>query len=247
MAKIEFENKQALNENANIPDINKVKDSDLNEIKNVVNQTILNSLFGVYYDSWSSSGTYSIGDIVIYDAILYENLTGNNTATTPDQDSTNWQVVNILLNSKVNPKLIDKTDFIKNASNNSQTDTYSCDYINDCNVYSTSETFTGKYWVDGKPIYRKIVVVDELPDNTAATYSSGITDSVDKMLNITGTAMSKNTFTNAFPLPYIDKYSGSNNNIELVWLGTSKEVRITTDTNRTTLCAYIFLEYTKTN
>ena len=25
------------------------------------------------------------------------------------------------------------------------------------NVYSTDETFTGKYWIDGKPIYRKIV------------------------------------------------------------------------------------------
>lgn len=98
MAKIEFENKQALNENANIPDINKVKDSDLNEIKNVINQTILNSLFGVYYNSWQSSETYSIGDIVIYDAILYENLTGNNTATTPDQDSTNWVVISLFVN-----------------------------------------------------------------------------------------------------------------------------------------------------
>ena len=146
MAKIEFENKQALNENANIPDINKVKDSDLNEIKNVVNQTILNSLFGVYFDSWQSSETYSIGDIVIYDAILYENLTGTNTETTPDQDSTNWQVVNILLNTKINPKLIDKTNFIKNARNNSQTDTYSCDYINGEVIYDntngTSTDFT---------------------------------------------------------------------------------------------------------
>ena len=98
MAKINFANKQALNENANIPDINKVKDSDLNEIKNVINQTILNSLFGVYYDSWSSSGTFNIGDIVIYDAILYENLTGNNTTTTPDQDSTNWVEISLFVN-----------------------------------------------------------------------------------------------------------------------------------------------------
>lgn len=130
MAKIEFENKQALNENANIPDINKVKDSDLNEIKNVINQTILNSLFGVFFDSWQSSETYSIGDIVIYDAILYENLTGNNTATTPDQDSTNWQVVNIILNAKINPKLINKIDFIKNIYDNLQTNAYSCNYAN---------------------------------------------------------------------------------------------------------------------
>lgn len=34
---------------------------------------------------------------------------------------------------------------------------YSCDYINDCNTYSTSETFTGKYWVDGSKIYRKTI------------------------------------------------------------------------------------------
>ena len=44
-----------------------------------------------------------------------------------------------------------------NAFSNSTTDAYSCDYVNDRNTYSTSETFTGKYWIDGKPIYRKVV------------------------------------------------------------------------------------------
>lgn len=178
MAKIEFENKQALNENANIPDINKVKDSDLNEIKNVVNQTILNSLFGVYYDSWQSSETYSIGDIVIYDAILYENLTGNNTATTPDQDSTNWQVINILLNTKVNPKLIDKTNFIKNTNNNSQTDTYSCNYIN--NLGKTI-TFNNEWRIATKPsgssnLMISIPVLN--PSKTAPTFSTSFTAEV---------------------------------------------------------------------
>ena len=37
MAKITYENKVALNENASIPDINKVNASDMNEIKSVVN------------------------------------------------------------------------------------------------------------------------------------------------------------------------------------------------------------------
>lgn len=98
MSKITFTDKQALNENANIPDINKVKDSDLNEIKSVVNQTILNKLFGVWINSWQSSETYSIGDIVIYDAVLYENITGTNTLTTPDQDSTNWVEISLFVN-----------------------------------------------------------------------------------------------------------------------------------------------------
>lgn len=38
MAKIQFENKVALNENASIPDINKCKATDMNEIKSVVNK-----------------------------------------------------------------------------------------------------------------------------------------------------------------------------------------------------------------
>lgn len=37
MSKITYANKVAINENAEIPDINKVTDSDMNEIKNVVN------------------------------------------------------------------------------------------------------------------------------------------------------------------------------------------------------------------
>ena len=38
MAKIQFEDKVALNENANIPDVNKCKSTDMNEIKTVVNE-----------------------------------------------------------------------------------------------------------------------------------------------------------------------------------------------------------------
>lgn len=37
MAKIQFEDKVALNENVNIPDVNKCKATDMNEIKSVVN------------------------------------------------------------------------------------------------------------------------------------------------------------------------------------------------------------------
>ena len=40
MNKITYANKVAINENADIPDINKVTDSDMNEIKNVVNDFI---------------------------------------------------------------------------------------------------------------------------------------------------------------------------------------------------------------
>lgn len=44
---------------------------------------------------------------------------------------------------------------ILNTQSNSQTDTYSCDYINKLNTYSAEEKIIGT-WFD-KPLYRKII------------------------------------------------------------------------------------------
>lgn len=100
MNEITYQDKVALNENPDIADINKVTDSDMNEIKSVVNtnsQTSSNN-FGLGTDTWTSSGTYAIGDIVVYNDNTYKNLTGTNTSTTPDQDSTNWEVIPLIVN-----------------------------------------------------------------------------------------------------------------------------------------------------
>ena len=116
MNEITYQNKVALNENPEIADINKVKASDMNEIKSVVNtnsQTSSNN-FGLGTDTWTSSGTYSIGDIVVYNDNTYKNLTGTNTTTTPDQDSTNWEVIPLIVNEY----------------NTSTKNAYSCDYAN---------------------------------------------------------------------------------------------------------------------
>lgn len=91
MAKIQFEDKVALNENASIPDINKCKATDMNEIKNVVNGN--------------------------------DDLVGNlSTLNTTDKSSIVGAINEVYQN----------------------------------NVYSTDETVVGK-WIDGKPIYRKVI------------------------------------------------------------------------------------------
>lgn len=116
MNNITYTNKVAMNENASIPDINKVKADDMNEIKSVVNgnaQTSSNN-FGTQTNTWNSSGTYAVGDIVVYNGNTYKNLTGTNTSSTPNQDTTNWE--NIPL--------------ITNESNNSTKNTYSSNYLN---------------------------------------------------------------------------------------------------------------------
>ena len=45
----------------------------------------------------------------------------------------------------------------KTTTTSSDTDTYSCNYINSLVEYSTSEVNTGKKWIDSKNIYRKVV------------------------------------------------------------------------------------------
>ena len=96
MAVVDFTDKVALNENSSVADINKVKDSDMNMLKNVENQVI--TTLGLFTDTWTSSATFNIGHITIYDNRLFENLTGTNTTTTPDQDSTNWVEISLFVN-----------------------------------------------------------------------------------------------------------------------------------------------------
>lgn len=97
MATINYDDKVALNENSSIADINKVNASDMNLIKEVVNQVL--SVLGLETQTWSSSGTYAIGDIVVYDNKLYQNITGTNTVVSPDSDTTNWEYTTVLVNN----------------------------------------------------------------------------------------------------------------------------------------------------
>lgn len=58
----------------------------------------------------------------------------------------------------------------------SATDTYSCNYVNELETYSTDETKVGT-WIDGKPVYRKVI-----QGNTSSTDGGTfltITDSKD--------------------------------------------------------------------
>lgn len=189
MNEITYQNKVALNENASIPDINKVKADDMNEIKSVVNansQTSSNN-FGLGTDTWTSSGTYAIGDIVVYNENTYKNLTGTNTSTTPDQDSTNWEVA---------PLIVDEYS-------NSTTNAYNCDYVNNAikDVYSTNETLTNKVWIDGKPIYRKVIAIGSISANVQKTGATGIVNcEYANLISTTGIASNgaNNNISNAF-------------------------------------------------
>lgn len=109
--------------------------------------------------------------------------------------------------------------------------------VNEVNRYSTEETFTGKYWIDGKPIYRKVVEFGS--------------DTTQKILSITG-KIDKFTF--------IDAYAKGGNNLKhglyrvddndqfRYYINTDNTICFQTGSNFPSLpyTAYVIAEYTKT-
>ena len=63
--------------------------------------------------------------------------------------------------------------------------------IEELDNYSTSETDTGKHWIDGKRIYRKVLEFSRT-DHNQFTLSLGVSPSPDKIISVTGFAFSSN-------------------------------------------------------
>lgn len=153
---ITYDDKQYLNQNANIPATNKVQDTDMNEIKSVVN-------------------------------------------------------------------------------NNAQE-------LTNIGIYSTTEINTGKTWIDGKPIYRKVINCGALPNNRDKVINVNVSN-INNVINIYGIGISSSG--TCFPLPYV--YNNFNAQIELVYLASSQQIRITTGQDRSGINGYVTIEYTKTS
>ncbi len=59
---------------------------------------------------------------------------------------------------------------------NKTTNAPSIDLIQRSSSYSTTETFTGKYWIDEKPIYRKVVECGALPNAETKQVATGLSN-----------------------------------------------------------------------
>jgi hypothetical protein len=167
---ITYEDKQYLNENANISAINKVQDTDMNEIKAVVN----------------------------------------------------------------------------NNANETNTNTNDIANILNAEIYSTNEIKTNKVWINGKPIYRK-VIEKTIASQTEQRYtleSLGISNVEVMIINVGestayyGSGSIGNSYS---PISY---YVSSSDRAHVFFDGSSK-VTIT-NLNASQRTYYITLEYTKT-
>ena len=136
----------------------------------------------------------------------------------------------------------------KTTQTNSDTDTYSCNYINTINDYSTSEINTGKKWIDGKPIYRKIVYVPSLPNAANVDYNHNISN-VDTIWIDTSMSFIKWSNGATSPFNYMGTSGGNPNLTAAIEVRLANNTKFSIETytvDRTGLSAYVSLNYTKT-
>ena len=105
--------------------------------------------------------------------------------------------------------------------------------------YSTTETLTGGTWIDGKPIYRKIVNFGALPNSTSKSVAHGISG-ISKIIKFSAVTTNGTYWLN---LPHTNPTTLANS---IAIECTATNVTITSGSNRTnyTEC-YCIIEYTK--
>ena len=165
-----------------------------------------------------------------------------NLATTPQTPSGNTQVNSVQLgyndggwilniNANTSGQNVDFAVGIDELSN----------YYNKSNIYSTNETRIGT-WINGKPIYRKVINVGQPSISSGSTYryNHGISN-IELIVTQRAFWVNSNSDT-YFAMPYIN--GATNTSIERI---TTSEVYIkATGEGWQGHTLYIILEYTKT-
>ena len=106
------------------------------------------------------------------------------------------------------------------------------------NSYSITEHFTGKYWIDGKPIYRKVIDCGALPSNGQKTFQN-VMSNTDKIIKITG-ATNNGIATISLPYSTVNSYIN-------IYCPTKTDLIVEDNGDFSVYYqTYVTLEYTKT-
>ena len=115
--------------------------------------------------------------------------------------------------------------------------------ITNPNSYSTSEVKTNEIWTNGKPIYRKVITINGLPNNSEAWYNTNITNASLCFYDTTCKLTANDE--NIQKLPYTSPFS-STGNIAFTVKSDVTDMHITTFTDRSNAFVTVILYYTKT-
>lgn len=106
-------------------------------------------------------------------------------------------------------------------------------------IYSTTETWTGQYDVNGAKLYQKTVDIGALPNSTTANTAHGITGlDVTERIEYNGWATNGTTIN--YPLPYIS----AGNNVYIYFDATN--IKALSNFDASSLDGEIWMKYTKT-
>lgn len=115
-------------------------------------------------------------------------------------------------------------------------------YLNGLLTYTTEEKIIG-YWIDGKPIYRKVVNFGNLPNNTAKRVNHNISN-IEMVVRLTGITQTGSETLAWSPLPLV--YSGTEYIFNTTLSCNKTEIVCRTAQDRSEFTAYVIIEYTKT-
>lgn len=115
--------------------------------------------------------------------------------------------------------------------------------IKDAEVYSINEVNTNKIWIDGKPIYRKVVNIENLPNRAEKQVAHGIAN-IENIIKVYGFA---NDGTRTIPLPFISvEITTGSTSASVYILANNTNITLGAYADRSAFSGYAILEYTKT-
>lgn len=130
---------------------------------------------------------------------------------------------------------------VDNLSDNSTTNAPSQRAVNEAllDVYSTEEIKTNKVWIDGKPIYRKVIDVTMVTTESMKSINTGITN-MEICIFAYGCALYNQS--TILPLNFLNADGWNSFHIA----NKGKTIVMQRDDTFPTTTGYIILEYTKT-
>lgn len=172
--------------------------------------------------------------------INFKNLPDTSTPL----NATNLNLMQDNIESAIDTVASDIPTVVDSLSGSSTTDAPSVHAVNEkidsLNVYSTSEHRIGT-WIDGKPLYRKVVNFGALPNSTTKTVAHNISN-IDSIIFVKG--MAKSTSDTYWVLPFL--FEGSQSQYNIRTFVNTTNIQMLCDDDRSSYTAYITIEYTKT-
>ena len=112
--------------------------------------------------------------------------------------------------------------------------------------YSTQEQVIGT-WIDGKPLYQKVIDCGALPNATSKNVLHGV-DNIKRIVNINGYAYDSSTSGPwSWPFPGFVVSNGEFNTDAIMVYGEGDHIKITTYRNYSSYSeSYVIIQYTKT-